>query len=686
MLRRVFLYNFVNFLDPTTVEFKENESPYIFVGENGSGKSSFLEGIRRCLPLSASTTRSTVFDKEKPGFYICKFSTANISPSDLKDLSDYKCIFTGIVTKFEGNNHIYYKFISTEGELMIEKHCDTEKCCDTGKCFQYSNSENAWIFFDCLDKNPEECFEKIVTIDFSEIKASDNSLDQKLHVLRKYVILTFPLRSIGPLQWSKSEKIALELRQNNYLEAGKRAEIIRYFLDNPAEFDLDAEQAIFRDLTSNIGIEFQLNTSADASTIFVRSTENSVLPGAEYSLLKLPEGILEAKHFSVLMSHKTFCTVMLEEPDRGMHPQMIQRMLAIIQKYSEKKLVILTTHNTCLVNPFTITRLAIFKKIKKTKDAKEHTEIVLGTEVANIKVPPEPTVSPGDEEEYRMKTLRILTHDHIADVIFARRILFCEGDSDFLFLTALKEKIMKGSVGIKHVLELVNQGKYERELKEAINNDLENLQRVCISLQIMSINGWNNAQLMHRTCNVLKLHCHYFVCDKDAVITGNDNAFDIKKDYNDWLEAPFKNICKDFQNKILKKMPEVRDRLRKDCNLFSWKDGTIEDMIMSLLDKNSDMPLPSGASDTSPSIPQYDDQVSWNEEIVDKLKRLHIDFPLESYKMRRRNRQNKTVKLYLSPKVTQEDVMESMEIFLGLCKYRSDLVQFIKFLLHMDDS
>ena len=41
--------------------------------------------------------------------------------------------------------------------------------------------------------------------------------------------------------------------------------------------------------------------------------------------------------------------------------------------------------------------------------------------------------------------------------IFAKRILFCEGDSDFLFLTALKEFIMKRSQGIQQVLQLIHE-------------------------------------------------------------------------------------------------------------------------------------------------------------------------------------------------------------------------------------
>ena len=73
MLRGVFLENFVEFKNKQTIEFKENESPAIFVGENGSGKFSLLEGIRRWLASSRSTTRSSVYDEHRPSYFVYKY-------------------------------------------------------------------------------------------------------------------------------------------------------------------------------------------------------------------------------------------------------------------------------------------------------------------------------------------------------------------------------------------------------------------------------------------------------------------------------------------------------------------------------------------------------------------------------------------------------------------------------------
>jgi predicted ATP-binding protein involved in virulence len=64
------------------VKFKEyqvmdfsGKGPFIFIGENCTGKSSVFEGIRRCLKLEYSTSISSVFDENFPSYFICNFET-----------------------------------------------------------------------------------------------------------------------------------------------------------------------------------------------------------------------------------------------------------------------------------------------------------------------------------------------------------------------------------------------------------------------------------------------------------------------------------------------------------------------------------------------------------------------------------------------------------------------------------
>ena len=669
MLRRVLLENFVGFKDKQTIEFKENESPTIFVGENGSGKTSLLEGIRRCLKSSRSTTRSSVYDEQYPSYFVCKFDTSKCSEEVLKAISK-ECMYTGIVT----NNEEYFKFVSTPSKLFIDKYPKVNEKNVSGE-FQSTDTENAKTIYDELNRNELNCtriFDRTFTDD-DRLK-DDSKVEQLLKLLEDYVVMTFPLRSIGPLQWSKSERIAEQKRQENYSEASRRAEIISYFLENTDEFNLEKEKQYFSGLTGRTDIQFELSTPSDGETrnIVVKSKENK-LPGDEFALLKTPEGMLEAKHMSILISSKTFQTLILEEPDRGMHPQMTERMLAIIQSESENKKVVFTTHNPCFVSPTTISSLVIFKRIRPTNvniTNKYRTKVVSDLEsiFRADKHKPKQNLSfePG------MKTLRLLTRDHFTHFIFAKRILFCEGDSDFLFLTALKEKIMKQSDGTKKVLQLIQ----ERSLAD----DLLLLQNMLVSIQIINMGGWRNACRLHSICKELELHECYFVCDKDAMI--QDDAEHKITQSNKWLEeTAYLDILEKYNHRTIS-WDDARKRLQTKCKCFAWRDGTIEDMVLSLLRSETQRSCTSGTT-----------EVKWTEktQVIDELEQQFVTLPpLHRWKDRRPNirtsrNEDKTDKLFLNKEVKQENITNSVELFLNACEKESDdLVQFVQFLMQIE--
>ena len=664
MLRGVFLENFVEFKTKQAIEFKENEGPSIFVGENGSGKSSLLEGIRRCLTSTRSTTRSSVYDEQKPSYFVCKYDTSKCYERVLKEIRP-ACMFSGILTQ----NKKDYKFVSTPSELFIDRRHKANDLSVSSE-FQCEDLGDTMQIFNDLKRNTLN-LNSIIDRSFTEIHAGDSkvktesNVEQRLRILENYVIMTFPLRSIGPLQWSKSERIAEQKRQENYSEASRRAEIITYFLENKHEFNLEKEKLYFSGLTGRGDIEFELSTSTPGN-IVVKSSETK-LPGDDFALLKTPEGILEAKHLSILISSKQFLTLILEEPDRGMHPQMTERMLAIIQSESEKKLVVFTTHNPCFVMPTTISSLVIFKRKRPPKQGaagKDRTEVI--SDLSPIFNADQHKPKTNLSLEPGMKTLRLLTRDHLTHFIFAKRILFCEGDSDFLFLTALKELIMKRSPGSYHVLQLIG-------LEDGGDPDITTLQQILVSIQVISMDGWNQARRMDKICRELKVDYHFFLCDKDAVI---DN--DKMTQANHWLEN-YKDIGEKF-NKRKISWEDARQRLRSECKCFTWRDGTIEDMVISLL--RSETRRTDTTTDTT--------EVGWTEKknVIAELKNQYVSLPIHRWQERRQKENRKedtTDKLFLSREVTQEGITKSVEIFLKACDKKSDdLVQFVQFLLQMD--
>ena len=652
MLRSVILENFVGFKTKQCVRFPENESPSIFVGENSSGKSSLLEGIRRCLTSTRSTTRSSAYDDGSPSYFICHYDIRKCDES-LKRNGD--TLFSGITTAIKENDKRYLKFVSTQSELLIDEHTADaghvhHRRVNNPNCFD----EIKKCFWDETHFLTNEIITECFTTDTEVDEVTDNSLEEVLEMLEKYIAMTLPLRSIGPLQWSKSDRIAPSEREKNYLEASNRAEIIKYFLTNEDEFDIDKEHAYFTDLTRQGDIAFKL--SQDKNRIVVESKE-AKLPGGEYAFLKTPEGILEAKYFSILMSSKLCLTIVLEEPDRGMHPQMIERMLWIMRKDKDKQIV-LTTHNPCFVRYTTVPQLIVFKRIKQTdKNEKVQTKAISGKEVVNLARP-----------QSGMKRLRILTKDHLSDLFFAERVVFCEGDSECLFLTALKEHIMKTSVGVSNVLKLIHGNPNTQQLDDSEAN----LRNSILSLQISNLNGWTNACLMNQVCKTLDLD-HSFIFDKDAIIDKNG-----KMRAQSWLNPEYENIQQRFNN------DENWENARRDLramNVFVWNYGTIEDMLIALLRTDT-------SRTESAKRPRYDKLVSWDEKtgVIQKLEKEYVRLPISKWKEQRPVYKDYSdtaaEKLFLAKTIKQENITASVELFLNACDDRTDdLVQLIEFLV-----
>ena len=676
MLRRVFLENFVEFKDKQTINFEENGSPNIFIGENGSGKSSLLEGIRRCLPSATSTTRSSVYDDPKPSYYVCKYDTSKCCEKKLSDIAPAS-IFTGILMTADKE---YFKFVSTPTELLIDKYSST----GARSSFQTMNTDHAMQMNTDLQTNILNPY-KITSS--STDPTNTSCVEERLKMLEKYIVLTFPLRSIGPLQWSKSIRIADDRRDENYLEASQRSEVIMYFLEHPSEFDLDKDNEYFTALTGRNDITFKLSPNSNGQqSILVESTSNTKLPGGKFALLKMPEGILEAKYFSILMSSKQYQTVIVEEPERGMHPQMIERMLAIIQKESTTKMIVLTTHNPCFVKPSTISQLTIFKRLRPpagNSTNKDRTEIIpdLSHIFREDRNKPKQNLS----DQPGMKTLRLLTRDHLTEFIFAKRILFCEGDSDFLFLTTLKELFMKLSLGSYRALQIVSIDTGIGPVPLAV---ITSLQKVLVSIQIININGWNNAGRMHKLCTDLKVDDHFFICDKDSIVENGKMKHD-----NRWMEN-YKNVEKlyneqqnaqgdqtsSLEGSRQEKWENARKMLREECRpkCYTWRDGTIEDMAMSLL-----------RTETRRSDEGEITRIEWTEKqkVIDELKDEFVILPVHRWRERRekeRKKDDERDKLFLSKEVTQENITNSVEIFLKVCEKKSDdLIQFVQFMSEM---
>jgi predicted ATP-dependent endonuclease of OLD family len=188
----------------------------------------------------------------------------------------------------------------------------------------------------------------------------------------------------------------------------------------------------------------------------------------KFALIKTPEGILAAKEFSILISSKQFKTILFEEPERGMHPQFVERMVQIMKQEKNNKRVILTTHQKGIVTPWTIPDTFIFRR------SENGNQIISGKSILNKK------------NIESMKNMRLLTSHNITDIFFARKVLFYEGDSEELFLRELKSQILAGECSITANVFNGNKAKSDE------------FRKILIEYTFIKMNGKGQSELYHK--------------------------------------------------------------------------------------------------------------------------------------------------------------------------------------------
>nr|XP_022298017.1 uncharacterized protein LOC111107224 isoform X1 [Crassostrea virginica]XP_022298019.1 uncharacterized protein LOC111107224 isoform X1 [Crassostrea virginica] len=454
MLRRMILKNFVHFGEKQVLDFTDSENePILFVGASSTGKTAALELIRRCLESKLNSSLTSRTNPKFIAYVFCEFQT------------DLKYCDSTVITGFliDGKHGRYSdgadervreeKPVVREEEKLVNTNDEkteinndekvhgesSEKETDADTIFYritiYSSDGKNEVLFERFslktageivsDKTrklqklpPFLCvqLDKLITSsEFDEEKVFKMSSRFKIEnetVIEKNFILeglsrtyvgVLSMRGIGTFQWTKSKQISVEYREDNYKNTCTQAEIISDLIYS-GSIETDKEERIFRYLIGGDDIVFE---KGDGNNISVMHGEN------KFPLLKTSVGVLEAKQFSLLMAHEHLKTICLEEPDRGMHPQMIQCMKVVLHEESRNKTIIVVTHSPYLVDSLWFQNTYYFHK-KGICSMKKYANPV-SDKIAKF---------PAGAEDFRI-------------LLFSTRVLLVEGKSDKLILQGI---------------------------------------------------------------------------------------------------------------------------------------------------------------------------------------------------------------------------------------------------------
>ncbi|CAC5363042.1 unnamed protein product [Mytilus coruscus] len=313
-------------------------------------------------------------------------------------------------------------------------------------------------------------FYKIIANDF-EFTASDASDEAIMNALydwlEKGYVGILPMRSIGPLQWTKSELNQQDNRDKLYDTADRRAEILLNLIDNDI-VDKKREQ-IFHD-----HIVHSYDFIRHNGRIEVGNTERKdLLPKR---LLKTPEGINEGKQLTLIVAHKEFSTITIEEPDQGIHPHMIKKMRDLILRRISGKTVLIITNNPSLIDKWAMCITFVFSK-----------SILNETICHSIcKVPL------GYDKLCKTEQIQEMTN-----LLFSSRILFVEGKTDKIVVEAIFRLLI-------HDDKIYEDKRISMEQKHFL-----------LATDIRELSGSGNGRKKKKFCKKMKKEI-YILFDSDA--------------------------------------------------------------------------------------------------------------------------------------------------------------------------
>lgn len=549
--------NFVHFKEHQTLKFQPGIN--ILVGQNSSGKTSILEMIRRCMTKRINNHVTSSYDETREAYLVCKFDITSYYGELLHSLDNQvaveqlgvtkKSYLLSIVQKIPSNGRVTWKksvcFRRDDKVTVLVGYYNVEKdnilSSEDNVEFFRAEIDSLWMLENAewVTNNEGQITKDLTKIDaknakrFRQLESSSKLLDEILEVIEKRYVSTTPMRSINPVQWSRSRQSSSD-ESVNCKEAVVRAEILQTLLNNEEEVDCKRADEIFEEITRPLDYKF----SKTGSDIIIEHRNDNPPETKRVPLLKTPEGIIEAQQLALLLAHKEFKTLCFEEPDRGMHPKMIEQLLQTLTEETDKTILVVT-HSPYFINHITAQLTHVCVRRRDDDSVKSVHSVQRLLENA--------------------KACKITDTDELKKIVFSSQILCVEGKTDKIFVQAIFEH-MKKTMGMKSIP----------------------------AHQIIIMNSNTLFQPVQSVCESLNVKC-VVLLDRDAIVKTRPTQQGkiIVEIRLTGITEDKSNLKKKFEGKSLKEFESDEDfetlfKILEEKDIFIWKNGNLEETIGSV--------------------------------------------------------------------------------------------------------
>ncbi|XP_074646821.1 uncharacterized protein LOC141902825 [Tubulanus polymorphus] len=438
MLRRIAFNNVIQFVEPHVLSFTPSDPPLlevdgqrypqcnlgIFVGENGSGKSSIFELIVSCAAppttvietgetggKSDSRARSATIIPNTPsngksGYTFCEFeiptsmgAKMNLPNSARRTSTGNYLVILGLEVPGQTREKIRRIIIpvdSSKDEICSRRRGVFVMLLTSEKCEQLFKTESDVIGI--LSKSDVAKRNDVANVDWLDIGNVYEQITDSIIVGHRYSQEDFDL----------------------YINKAK---------EHP-EFVARVHDVFFK-IIGNTDYQFVI----EDGQLFCREMNDAACE-SKTETWQAPSGILDAFLMAFYLSLDDKLTLLLEEPIKSMHPLLVRALRDIFLLGVTGKTVIAVCHSERLISAYTVAFMFRFRRVR-IQDGDRILRASKIYELKNLAV----TNHGGHPFAY-------LTVERIRDVLFANRILFVEGRDDRRFVHATLDLIERKYPGI----------------------------------------------------------------------------------------------------------------------------------------------------------------------------------------------------------------------------------------------
>lgn len=373
MIKSIKLENFFSFGISDPIELNKNTN--ILLGINGSGKSNFLKGVRFLYECIAGSGLEKIFLKDWSGFS----SVANFSETQDESIKISFEFDKNVINKVINNKYRFPK--DPIYEIVIHKSGATSYYLEeTLFCKPNTGEREPFLFlqmkngrglistrenrvvgiqhypregFDILFKEQELVLRQISDPDrFLPLYALKIAIES-ISVYDYFdTTLKSPIRT--PINYGTDTKL---------LPSGENLVQILHRIKNNHSLHYEKIEELLKNVNSNFK---DINFDVVGSKFIIALREKSLAKtvGVEH----ISDGTLRfLLLLAILYNPDRGCLICLDEPEIGLHPDMINMVAESIKQASLNSQIIIATHSPLLLNSFNLEDCLIFEKNSKNE-------------------------------------------------------------------------------------------------------------------------------------------------------------------------------------------------------------------------------------------------------------------------------------------------------------------------------